>query len=46
MHILVIEKKVYAALPGEKDLRWCPGTHFEIGPDVIKLAEEWMVSHL
>lgn len=37
---------LYAALTGEKDLRWCPGTHFEIGPDVIKLAEEWMVSHL
>ncbi|MCC6959972.1 MAG: hypothetical protein IT301_09000 [Dehalococcoidia bacterium] len=39
-------ESLYAALTGEKDLRWCPGTHFEIGPDVIKLAEEWMVSHL
>lgn len=39
-------ESLYAALPGEKDLRWCPGTHFEIGPDVIKLAEEWMVQHL
>ena len=39
-------ESLYAALAGEKDLRWCPGTHFEIGPDVIKLAEEWMVSHL
>lgn len=37
---------LYSALPGEKDLKWCPGTHFEIGPDVIKLAEEWMVQHL
>ncbi|HNM78303.1 MAG TPA: hypothetical protein PKI89_08065 [Tepidiformaceae bacterium] len=39
-------ESLYAALTGEKDLRWCPGTHFEIGSDVIKLAEEWMVSHL
>ena len=39
-------ESLYAALTREKDLRWCPGTHFEIGPDVIKLAEEWMVSHL
>lgn len=39
-------ESLYAALTGEKDLRWCPGTHFEIGPDVIKLAEDWMVSHL
>ena len=37
---------LYQSLPGEKDIRWLPGTHFEIGPDVIKLAEEWMVSHL
>jgi predicted peptidase len=38
---------LYHALPGvDNDIRWLPGTHFEIGPDVIKLAEEWMVSHL
>ena len=30
----------------DKDIRWLPGTHFEIGPDVIKLAEEWMVAKL
>lgn len=39
-------ESLYAALTGEKDLCWRPGTHFEIGSDVIKLAEEWMVSHL
>lgn len=33
---------LYAALPGERDLQWLPGGHFEIGPDVIRLAEEWM----
>ncbi len=37
---------LYDALPGEKDIRWLPGGHFEIGPDVIKLAEEWMVAKL
>lgn len=37
---------LYAAIPGEKDIRWLPGTHFEIGPDVIKLAEEWMLAKL
>lgn len=37
---------LYNALPGEKDIRWLPGGHFEIGPDVIKLAEEWMVAKL
>lgn len=33
---------LYAALPGEKDLAWLPGGHFEIGPDVIKSAEQWL----
>ncbi len=37
---------LYAALPGEKDIRWLPGGHFEIGPDVIRLAEEWMLAKL
>ncbi|MCK9519917.1 MAG: hypothetical protein M0R74_12970 [Dehalococcoidia bacterium] len=37
---------LYAALPGEKDISWLPGGHFEIGPDVIRAAEEWVVSHL
>ncbi len=37
---------LFAALPGEKDLRWLPGGHFEIGPDVVRLAEEWMAAKL
>lgn len=37
---------LYNAIPGEKDIRWLPGTHFEIGPDVIKLAEEWLLARL
>jgi len=38
---------LYHALPSAtKDIRWLPGTHFEIGPDVIKLAEEWMLAKL
>ncbi len=37
---------LHAALPGEKDLFWLPGGHFDIGPDVIKAAEQWMTRHL
>lgn len=37
---------LYEALPGEKDIRWFPGGHFEIGPDVVRAAEEWMVAKL
>ena len=38
---------LYNALPStEKDIRWLPGGHFEIGPDVIRLAEEWLVAKL
>jgi len=37
---------LYNAIPGEKDIRWLPGGHFEIGPDVIRLAEEWLRSRL
>ncbi len=37
---------LYAALPGEKDIVWLPGGHFEIGPDVVKAAEEWIHRHL
>ncbi|MBK6319039.1 MAG: hypothetical protein IPF51_09725 [Dehalococcoidia bacterium] len=37
---------LYNALPGKKDIRWLPGGHFEIGPDVIKLAEEWLLAEL
>lgn len=37
---------LYNALPGEKDIRWFPGGHFEIGPDVVRAAEEWMLAKL
>ncbi len=37
---------LFAALPGDKDLQWLPGGHFEIGPDVVRLAEEWMAAKL
>lgn len=37
---------LYDAIPGTKDIRWLPGGHFEIGPDVIKLAEEWLLAKL
>ncbi|MCC6382296.1 MAG: hypothetical protein IT304_07290 [Dehalococcoidia bacterium] len=37
---------LYDALPGEKDLLWLPGGHFEIGPDVIVAAEQWLRRHL
>jgi dienelactone hydrolase len=37
---------LYEALTGEKDIRWLPGGHFEIGPDVVRAAEEWMVAKL
>jgi dienelactone hydrolase len=37
---------LYNAIPGVKDIRWLPGGHFEIGPDVIRLAEEWLRARL
>ena len=38
---------LYAALPGgDKDLLWLPGGHFEIGPDVIKAAGDWLTRKL
>jgi dienelactone hydrolase len=38
---------LFRALPGpEKDLVWLPGGHFEIGPDVIRAAEEWLAAKL
>jgi predicted esterase len=37
---------LYDAVPGEKDIRWLPGGHFEIGPDVIRAAEEWLRAKL
>lgn len=39
-------ESLYNALPGEKDIRWLPGGHFEIGPDVIRAAEEWLRAKL
>lgn len=36
-------ERLFAALPGDtKDLAWLPGGHFEIGPDVIRSAQEWL----
>lgn len=39
-------ESLYNALPGEKDIRWLPGGHFEIGPDMIRAAEEWLRAKL
>lgn len=33
---------LYGALPGKKDLVWLPGGHFEIGPDVVSAAGDWI----
>ena len=37
---------LYAALPGTKDIVWLPGGHFEIGPDVVKAAGDWLRDRL
>jgi dienelactone hydrolase len=37
---------LYEALPGEKHLAWWPGGHFEIGPEVIKSAGDWLKAKL
>ena len=37
---------LYDALPGEKDLVWLPGGHFEIGPDVVQAAGDWLKARL
>ena len=37
---------LYEALPGTKDLVWLPGGHFQIGPDVVRSAEEWLKKYL
>jgi len=37
---------LYNALPGPKDIVWLPGSHYEIGPDVVRAAHEWMKSRL
>ncbi len=39
-------ERLYDALPGKKAIRWLPGGHFEIGPDVVRAAEEWLVREL
>lgn len=37
---------LYGALPGRKDIVWLPGGHFEIGPDVIRAAGDWLSAEL
>lgn len=37
---------LYNAIPGPKDIVWLPGTHFEIGPDVVNVASDWMKARL
>jgi len=37
---------LYDALPGTKDIVWLPGGHFEIGPDVVKAAGDWLKGRL
>lgn len=37
---------LYNALPGTKDIAWLPGGHFEIGPDVITSAGDWLKAKL
>lgn len=37
---------LYAAFPGTKDIVWLPGGHYEIGPDVIKAAGDWLRDRL
>lgn len=37
---------LFEALPGTKDIRWIPGGHFEIGPDVTDAASDWLRRNL
>lgn len=37
---------LYSALPGPKEMAWLPGGHFEIGPDVVRAAREWLKEQL
>lgn len=37
---------LYNALPGPKQIGWLPGGHFEIGPDVVRAARDWLKEHL
>lgn len=39
-------ERLYEALPGKKAITWLPGGHFEIGPDVVRAAESWLVAEL
>lgn len=39
-------ERLYEAIPGKKDIVWLPGGHYEIGPDVVKAAGEWVVGEL
>lgn len=42
----VATEALFAALPGEKDLVWLPGGHFEIGPDVVRAAGDWIAARI
>ena len=37
---------LYDALPGEKEITWLKGGHFEIGPDVVDAAGDWLKAKL
>lgn len=37
---------LFDALPGERDIVWLPGSHFDIGPDVVDAAFRWLKRHL
>jgi predicted esterase len=37
---------LYNAIPGPKDITWLPGGHFEIGPDVVRAAGDWLKERL
>lgn len=37
---------LYQAIPGEKDIVWLPGGHYEIGPDVTQAAGDWLKAKL
>lgn len=37
---------LFDAITGVRDLLWLPGSHFDIGPDVVEAASQWMKQHL
>lgn len=37
---------LYNAIPGPKEIAWLPGGHFEIGPDVVRAAKDWLKERL